>query len=112
MIYVDHDMSGVWNTLVACCPHPPQAAVLSGLTILSLYRATADGSLHYGSGVHLIRQQAQLEGVQKLARQDDLHGRAQGEPLTLGREEKGVAAERCRYCCSLRRVQDLLLYTS
>lgn len=39
---------------------------------------SADGGLHHGSCVHLVRKQAQLEGVQKLAFQNDVHGRAQG----------------------------------
>lgn len=37
-----------------------------------------DGSLHDGSRVHPDGLQAELEGVEKLAVENDVHGRAQG----------------------------------
>lgn len=40
-----------------------------------------DGVLHNGGRLHLTRKQTQLEGIEELTIEDDLHGRVEG---TLG----------------------------
>lgn len=38
-----------------------------------------DGRLYYGGGVHTLRLETQLEGIEEPNGEDDVYGRAEGE---------------------------------